>query len=216
MIGKRQLVIGLLLPLLVFELSCHKKQAAQKPKLPGPAEAPTLTQTLPYEIQPEPLPEPPPANAKVGPPEDDQKAKSKKHARSAGKKPSPTNGGAQAKTSPPTTTEPAPNTGGETTTAGLRPPGNPADAAAAMAIGPDVSSAEAARDRQSTNQSLDTTEKQLKSLEGRSLSSDEQAILAQIKTFISQSRKAITEGDYERASNLAKKAQLLTDELLKK
>ena len=59
MISKRQFVMGLLVPLLAIQLACHKKQAAQKPKLPGPAEAPTLTQTLPYEIQPEPLPENP-------------------------------------------------------------------------------------------------------------------------------------------------------------
>ena len=85
-----------------------------------------------------------------------------------------------------------------------------------MAIGPDVSSPEAARDRQSTTQLLDTTEKELKGVDSKGLSSDQQAMLAQIRTYISQSRKAITDGDYERASNLAKKAQLLTDELMKK
>ena len=79
-----------------------------------------------------------------------------------------------------------------------------------------MSSDQAARDRQSTNQSLDTTEKDLKRLDGRALNSDEQAVLTQIRAYISQSRKALTEGDYERASNLAKKAQVLTDDLLKK
>jgi len=95
----------------------------------------------------------------------------------------------------------------------MHPPANPA---IEVAIGPDVTSPEAARDRQSTTQSLDATEKDLKRVEGRSLNSDEQAMLAQIRAYIGQSRKAITDGDYERASNLAKKAQLLTDELLKK
>ena len=56
MISKRQFVMGLLVPLLAIQLACHKKQAAQKTKLPGPAEAPTLTQTLPDEIRTEPLP----------------------------------------------------------------------------------------------------------------------------------------------------------------
>jgi len=213
MISKRQFVMGLLVPLLAFQLACHKKQAAQKPRLPGPTEAPTLTQTLPSEIQPEPLPETPAATAKVQQPEEKQK---KTKARTTAKKTPPATSGTQAKG--PTTTPPAssPMPGADTTTAGIHPPPNPADAAAAVAIGPDVSRAEAARDRQSTTQLLDTTESQLKRVDGGSLSSDQQAMLAQIKTYISQSRKAINEGDYERASNLAKKAQLLTDELMKK
>jgi len=56
----------------------------------------------------------------------------------------------------------------------------------------------------------------VKVLDNRSLSSEEQGVLMQIKTYISQSRKALTDGDYERASNLARKAQLLADELIKK
>ena len=65
MLSKRQLVIGLLVPLLVFQVACHKQQAAAKPKVLGPKEAPTLTVTLPDEIQPEPLPDAPPETAKV-------------------------------------------------------------------------------------------------------------------------------------------------------
>jgi hypothetical protein len=217
MFSKRQLVIGLLVPLLVFQLACNKKQAAANPKLPGPAQAPTLTQTLPYEIQPEPLPETPAETAKVEEPPE-QKPKSKPH-KSSGKKTPPNTPNTQVKTaatSPTSSAPPSPAVGGETITAGLHPPPNPADAAAAVAIGPDVSSPEAARDRQSTTQLLDTTENQLKRVDGNSLSSDQQAMLTQIKTFISQSRKAIADGDYERASNLAKKAQVLTDELTKK
>lgn len=208
MLSKRQLVIGLLVPLLVFETSCHKKQSAAMPKLPGPA--PTIAQSLPDEIQPEPLPQNPAAETAKAEEPPPLPKKSRPH-----KKP-PANGSAQVKSGqlpPPTTTAP---TSGPTATAELHPPGNPPNAAAEVAIGPDVSSADAARDRQLTNQSLDITEKDLKRLDGRSLSSDEQAMVTQIRAYISQSRKAITDGDYERASNLAKKAQLLTDELLKK
>ena len=68
-----------------------------------------------------------------------------------------------------------------TTTAELHPPPNPANAAAEVAIGPDISSAEAARDRQSTTQLLDTTEKQLKRVDSNNLSSDQQAMLTQIQ-----------------------------------
>jgi hypothetical protein len=211
MLSKRQLVIGLLVPLLVFQVACHKQQAAAKPKVLGPKEAPTLTVTLPDEIQPEPLPDAPPETAKVQEPPPQPK-KTRAHKKGS------TSPSTQAKSGQPTATSPAPPpvAGGDTTTASIHPPPNPAEAAAAVAIGPDVSSPEAARDRQSTTQLLDTTEKELKGVDSKGLSSDQQAMLAQIRTYISQSRKAITDGDYERASNLAKKAQLLTDELMKK
>jgi ribosomal protein S20 len=200
MISKRQFVMGLLVPLLAIQLACHKKQAGLKPKLPGPAEAPTITQTLPYEIQAEPVPKnPEETSADQQPPPVPKKKLRKK-----------------AKTSQPPAQTTAPQTPAPTTTADLRPPENPADAAAAVAIGPDISSAEAVRDRQSTTKLIDSTENQLRRVDSNNLSSDQQAMLSQIRTFISQSRKAITEGDYERASNLAKKAQLLTDELMKK
>jgi outer membrane biosynthesis protein TonB len=198
--SKRQFVLGLLVALLASQLACNKKQVAQKPNLPGRAEAPTLTQTLPYEIQPEPVPEnPEEAAAKTAPPPLPTKKTRKKT------KPSQ----ATAQPSPAQTAAPA-------TTAELHPPPSPANSAAEVAIGPDITSAEAVRDRQSTTHLLDTTENDLKRVESNSLSSDQQAMLTQIKTYISQSRKAITEGDYERASNLAKKAQVLTDELVKK
>jgi len=204
MISKRQLVIGLLVVLLVFGVSCHKKQAAQKPTLPVPAEAPILAQTLPDEIPPQPLPQDPSetASAQEPPPTKARPHKSKKASATA-----------QAKSGQPAGQAVGSQTASQNTTAEMHPPANPA---IEVAIGPDVTSPEAARDRQSTTQSLDATEKDLKRVEGRSLNSDEQAMLAQIRAYIGQSRKAITDGDYERASNLAKKAQLLTDELLKK
>ncbi len=203
--SKRQFVLGLLVLLLAFQLACHKKQAAQKPKLPGPAEAPTLTQTLPYEIQPEPVPENPETAKVQEPPPLPKKTKTRRRS-----------GSTQAKASQPSNQTSTTQATTPTATAELHPPPTPANAAAEVAIGPDISSAEAARDRQSTTQLLDTTEKQLKQVDGNTLSSDQRAMLAQIRTYISQSRKAITEGDYERASNLAKKAQVLTDELIKK
>lgn len=208
MISKRQFVVGLLVPLLAFLLACNKKQAVQKAKVVGPAEAPTLAQTLPYEIQPEPMPEnPTEVAAKQEPPPLPKKTKTRKKSSSSGSN--------QTKASPPPQTS-EPQAAAATTSAELHPPANPATAAAEVAIGPDISSAEAARDRQSTTQLLDTTENQLKRVDSSNLSSDQQAMLTQIRTYINQSRKAITDGDYERASNLAKKAQVLTDELMKK
>jgi hypothetical protein len=206
--SKRQFVVGLLVLLLAFQLACHKKQAAQKPKV-APGEAPTLTQTLPYEIQSEPMPENPETAQAQEPPPLPKKTKTRKKSGTSGStQTKPTQPPAQAQTPTPPTT-PA-------TTAELHPPPGPANTAAEVAIGPDISSAEAARDRQSATRLLDTTENELKRVDNSNLSSDQQAMLTQIRTFISQSRKAITEGDYERASNLAKKAQVLTDELMKK
>jgi outer membrane biosynthesis protein TonB len=208
MIGKRQLVIALLEALLLLGAACHKKQAAQKPKLPGPAEAPTVAQKLPEEIQPVPQPENPTEAANKQEPQPYPKKTRPR------KKPQPNTTQAKGNTASPTV-PPQQASSDTTTTASVRPPGNPADTAV-LAIGPDVSSAEAVRDRQSTNQLLDTTERDLKRLDGRNLSSDEQTMLTQIRAYISQSRKALTDGDYERASNLAKKAQVLSDDLLKK
>lgn len=209
MIGKRQLVIALLEALLLFGVACHKKQAGQKPKLPGPAQAPTLAQTLPDKIEPVPEPVNPTEVATTQEPQPyPKKAKPRKKT-----SPNTTTQAKGSATTPnaaqqPPASEPA-------TTASLHPPGSPADNAA-LAIGPDINSAEAVRDRQSTTQLLDATERDLKRVDGHTLSSDEQAMLSQIRAYISQSRKALTDGDYERASNLAKKAQVLTDDLLKK
>jgi len=207
MCHKRQLVLGLLLPLLFLEVSCHKKQTAQKPKLPGPAQAPTLTQTLPDEIQSIPLPETPAETASVPPVE---KPKPKRRPSKRTTTPATSS---QAKGNESSNSASSPGQTGET--ASLVPPPNPAESAAAITVGPDVSSPEAARDRQSTTQLLDSTENQLKRVDTRNLTADQKAMLSQIRAYIGQSRKAITDGDYERASNLARKAQLLTDELIK-
>ena len=41
-------------------------------------------------------------------------------------------------------------------------------------------------------------------------------MVTQIKSYIAQSRKATSDGDFERAYNLAMKAHLLADALVKK
>ncbi len=66
-----------------------------------------------------------------------------------------------------------------------------------------------------TERSLQNTEKDLKAI-NFTPSLDQKSMMDQIKTYINQSRTANTEGDVLRASNLAQKARLLCDELLKK
>ena len=71
------------------------------------------------------------------------------------------------------------------------------------------------RQKQTTAELIDSAEKDLKGL-NHGLSHDEENMLTQIKSYIAQSRKATRDGDFERAYNLAVKAHLLTDALLKK
>jgi hypothetical protein len=66
-----------------------------------------------------------------------------------------------------------------------------------------------------TERSLQTTEKDLKAITWAP-SMDQKNMMEQIKTYIVQSRSANNDGDVLRASNLAQKARLLCDELLKK
>lgn len=73
---------------------------------------------------------------------------------------------------------------------------------------------EASQQRQTTAQLRQAAENNLKSIT-RQLSGDEQSMVQQIRTYLSQSRAADNDGDTERAYNLALKARLLSDELVK-
>jgi len=66
----------------------------------------------------------------------------------------------------------------------------------------------------STDQLLQLAESNLNGIK-RTLNKDEEAMRAQIKAFIDQSRNATRENDPTRAYNLAVKARVLSDELVK-
>lgn len=66
-----------------------------------------------------------------------------------------------------------------------------------------------------TTELLAATEENLKKLSGRELNADQQQTLTQIRQFMEQSRQATAAGDLEQAQNLASKARLLSDELVK-
>ena len=78
-----------------------------------------------------------------------------------------------------------------------------------------MTSAQLSQQKQTTAQLLDETEKTLSGL-NRTLSQDEEAIVVQIRSYVTQSRNATKDGDFERAYNLATKAHLLSDALVKK
>lgn len=72
-----------------------------------------------------------------------------------------------------------------------------------------------AMQQRSTEQLTAATEENLKQIAGRQLTAAQQDMVAQIKQFMDQSKSAISAGDPERGRNLAEKAHLLSEELLK-
>jgi hypothetical protein len=74
---------------------------------------------------------------------------------------------------------------------------------------------QASQEKATANQMLESTDENLKKLEGRQLSSTEQDMVTQIRQFMEQSKAAVTAGDSDRARNLAWKAQTLSEELIK-
>ncbi|MGD1023950.1 MAG: hypothetical protein ABR880_14285 [Candidatus Sulfotelmatobacter sp.] len=79
----------------------------------------------------------------------------------------------------------------------------------------DATAEQASQERSTTEQLTAATEENLKKIAERQLSSSQQDVVNQIKDFLEQAKKAIAAGDLERGRNLAMKARLLSDELLK-
>jgi len=74
---------------------------------------------------------------------------------------------------------------------------------------------QASQQRATTEQLTAATEENLKKIAGHPLSPSQQEMVNQIKTFMGQSKRAVAAGDLERGRNLAMKAHLLSDELVK-
>jgi hypothetical protein len=72
-----------------------------------------------------------------------------------------------------------------------------------------------AEQQRSTDQLNAATDENLKKIEGRQLNANQQDMVSQIKQFREQSKTAAAAGDLDRAHNLAMKAHLLSDELVK-
>jgi len=78
-----------------------------------------------------------------------------------------------------------------------------------------TSEEQASQQRFTTEQLTTSTEENLKKIAGRQLSPSEQEVVSQIKQFTQQAKAAIAAGDLLRGRNLALKAHLLSDELIK-
>jgi len=78
-----------------------------------------------------------------------------------------------------------------------------------------ASQQQASQQRFTTEQLMAATEENLKKIAGRQLKPSEQETVSQIKQFMDQSKSAVAAGDLSRGHNLANKARLLSDELVK-
>src|SRR5271167_342754 len=186
MIVSRKFVCSLLLLALLGLQGCNKKKKAG---LPHKTQAPTVAVTLPTEIpltqEPE---EPPPQVAETPPPEQPAKTKPKKPARNTGSSAKKTNSPAN----PPPASQPAQ---GNQTVASIKPPRNPAETAPQTVIAAAVPNAQLVQQKEETTRMVDATENALKGLT-RSLSEDEKSMKIQIQSYLQQSRKATTDGDF--------------------
>lgn len=201
MTAAHKLVWSMLLLTLLATQGCDKKKkAAVPPKM----QAPTVTVTLPSEIPLSQQPEETPAPVVATPP-----PAQPANAKAKPKKPARNSTSSAKKTNPPATTQ------GNQTEASLKPPGNPADKVPETMIAAAVPNATLVQQKEDTSRMVDATENALKGLT-RSLSDEEKGMRSQVESYLRQSRKATSDGDFERAFNLAKKAQLLADALVKK
>ncbi len=194
-------VLLLLLSALTVLSGCARKKPVmvvvpqEQPATTAPTPAPTPeAKTQPAQTEPaaQPAEQPTPA------PEETAKASTEKAPRKphnhhgAGKKPSPV---VKADATPP---EMKPE-----------PRSTPAP------IFPSISPGDAQRDNSSTEQLLQATENNLSSLK-RQLSQQEEGMVSQIRSFINQSRQATKDNDPARARTLAVKANLLSNELVRR
>ena len=201
----RQIVAIVLGVALLASVGCVKK----KPQLPSQAKAPVepIPTPLPAEITAETTPPPPPAPPPVKPKVEEPKPQPAKQRKKRKPSQTPATTAQSADTTPPAS--PSSNNN----LAAVHPPAS--EAPPDIAIAADVSSAQLTQQKQNTAQLLDSTEKTLNGLP-HNLSHDEEEMVAQIRSYLAQSRKATTDGDFERAYNLATKAHLLSDALVKK
>ena len=82
-------------------------------------------------------------------------------------------------------------------------------------LAPGMSAEQASSQRQSTTQLLAATDANLKQISTRQLGQTQQDSVSQIRKYMEQAKAAEAAGDVERAHNLASKALLLSDDLVK-
>jgi hypothetical protein len=203
-------------------------QSAQSSK---PADtAPTQDQGNPQQQNP-PASQPAPAAPKPAPKSSSTPKQQKgaqpdyrKRARPPDCDPAPAATSAPSTSDPPTKT-PADSSASKSATTAAKPPATPPNNCPPPKIvvqqgstaeptiqleGGDATS----HQRDAANEMLAATDANLKKIEGTQLSSSQQDIVAQIRQFMDQSKKATAAGDTEQAHTLAWKAKTLSEELI--
>jgi hypothetical protein len=100
---------------------------------------------------------------------------------------------------------------------GVAPSANPAALSGkpeAPQIVPELSTQESASLQRETNQSLAAAERNLAATTGKSLNATQSDLASKVRIFISDARESGRAGDWTRARDLAKKAQVLSEELV--
>jgi len=80
---------------------------------------------------------------------------------------------------------------------------------------PSVPKPQADAQLQNVNRLLDATDANLKKISGKQLSDTQQDMVKQIRAYMQQAKAAAGESDVHQATNLATKARMLSDELVK-
>jgi hypothetical protein len=80
-------------------------------------------------------------------------------------------------------------------------------------IVPQMSAVESAAAQQEINANLAAAERNLEAVRGKNLNAAQSDTANKTKSFIAEAREAVQSGDWVRARSLAKKAQVLSDEL---
>jgi len=80
-------------------------------------------------------------------------------------------------------------------------------------IAPQLTPSETTVAQQQTNQSLGIAEKNLSGASGKRLNAAQADLVSKIKGFVKDAREAAQIGDWSRARSLAKKAQVLSEDL---
>jgi len=81
-------------------------------------------------------------------------------------------------------------------------------------IAPEISSAEVDAARAETRNNLDTMQKNLALASGKPLNASQQDLISKVRGFAKNAREAMRSGDWVRAKNLSRKAEVLSEELV--
>ncbi|OLB38004.1 MAG: hypothetical protein AUH11_07495 [Acidobacteria bacterium 13_2_20CM_57_17] len=91
--------------------------------------------------------------------------------------------------------------------------GNDPEKPEAPTIAPQLTPQESAVAQQQTNESLNIAERNLGAARGKTLTAAQTDLVSKIRSFIKDAREAAQITDWSRARSLAKKAQVLSEEL---